>query len=147
MNIKIPKGIRKGQSIRLPQQGNPGINGGEAGDLYLEIEFNPHPLYSLDGRDVFLKLPIAPWEAALGAKVKVPTPAGEVEMKIPANTSSGKRLRLKGRGLPSQEPGDFYITLEIVLPSHLSAAEKALYESLQQAAADFNPRVSLGEQR
>lgn len=147
LNIKIPKGIRKGQSIRLPQQGNPGINGGEAGDLYLEIEFNPHPLYSLDGRDVFLKLPIAPWEAALGAKVKVPTPAGEVEMKIPANTSSGKRLRLKGRGLPSQEPGDFYITLEIVLPSHLSAAEKALYESLQQAAADFNPRASLGEQR
>jgi curved DNA-binding protein len=146
LNIKIPKGIRKGQSIRLPNQGNPGFNGGEAGDLYLEIEFNPHPLYSLEGRDVSLKLPIAPWEAALGTKVKVPTPAGEVEMKIPANSSSGKRLRLKGRGLPSQEPGDFYVTLEIVLPNQLSDTEKALYESLQQAAANFNPRASLGEQ-
>lgn len=145
LNIKIPKGIRTGQSIRLPNQGNPGINGGEAGDLYLEIEFNPHPLYSLDGRDVFLKLPITPWEAALGAKIKVPTPAGNVEMKIPANSSSGKRMRLKGRGLPSKEPGDFYVTLEIILPPSLSDAEKALYESLQQAAANFNPRASLGE--
>ena len=94
-----------------------------------------------------MKLPIAPWEAALGGKVSVPTPAGDVEMKIPANSSSGKRLRLKGRGLPSKEPGDFYVTLEIVLPTQLSEAEKALYASLQQAAANFNPRASLGEQR
>ncbi|HPY40202.1 MAG TPA: DnaJ C-terminal domain-containing protein, partial [Thiolinea sp.] len=99
---------------------------------------------SIDGSNVALKLPIAPWEAALGGKVCVPTPAGIVEMKIPASSSSGKRLRLKGRGIPSKEAGDFYVTLEIVLPTTISDAEKALYESLQQAAAGFNPRASLG---
>lgn len=144
LNVKIPKGIRAGQSIRLPNQGNPGVNGGEAGDLYLEIAFNESPLYTVDGRDVSLTLPLAPWEAALGGKVSVPTPAGNVEMKIPASSSSGKRMRLKGRGIPSKEPGDFYVTLEIVLPSTLSDEEKALYESLQQLSASFNPRAALG---
>jgi curved DNA-binding protein len=98
----------------------------------------------VDERDVFLKLPVAPWEAALGAKVTVPTPSGSVEMKVPANSSTGKRMRLKGRGIPSKEPGDFYVMLEIVLPASLSDDEKALYESLQKAAGDYDPRASLG---
>lgn len=144
LSVKIPKGIRAGQSIRLPGQGHPGSGGGEAGNLYLEVQFNEHSIYTVDEHDVFLKLPVAPWEAALGAKVTVPTPSGSVEMKVPANSSTGKRMRLKGRGIPSKEPGDFYVMLEIVLPASLSDDEKALYESLQKAAGDYDPRASLG---
>ena len=118
LNVKIPKGVRQGQNIRLQGQGSPGIGGGSHGDLYLEIEFNPHSIYKVMGRDVSLNLPITPWEAALGGKVQVPTPAGKVDLKISAGVSSGKRMRLKGRGIPSKIPGDFYVTLEIVLPEN-----------------------------
>ncbi len=144
LNVKIPKGVKAGQNIRLKGQGSPGMGGGPAGDLYLEIAFNPHSIFKVDGRDVSVELPITPWEAALGSKVTVPTPAGKVELKIPPCTSSGKRMRLKGRGIPAKTPGDFYVVLEIVLPDSLSAQEKALYEQLQQAGSHFNPRSKLG---
>ena len=144
LNIKIPKGIKEGQNIRLQGQGSPGIAGGKAGDLYLKIAFNPHSIYKVKGLDVSLELPITPWEAMLGAKVQVPTPAGMVDLKIPAASSSGKRMRLKGRGIPAKAAGDFYITLEIVLPDKLSDKEKELYEALQQEASHFNPRAKLG---
>jgi len=144
LNIKIPKGVKEGQNIRLQGQGSPGIDGGQAGDLYLEIGFNPHSMYKVDGRDVMLELPITPWEAALGGKIHVPTPTGRVELKIPAGTSSGKRMRLKGRGIPGKVPGDFYLTLEIVLSDRLSDKEKALYEALQKEGSRFNPRIHMG---
>ena len=144
LNVKIPKGVREGQNIRLQGQGSPGIGGGAAGDLYLEIAFNPHAHFKVEGRDVSIELPISPWEAALGSRVQVPTPVGTVDLKIPVSASSGKRMRLKGRGIPTQEPGDFYVTLEIVLPEHISEEEKALYEALQKQAGSFNPRSALG---
>lgn len=144
LNVKIPKGVRQGQNIRLKGQGSPGIGDGLHGDLYLEIEFNPHSIYKVAERDVSLDLPITPWEAALGGKVQVPTPAGKVDLKISAGVSSGKRMRLKGRGIPGKTPGDFYVTLEIMLPEHLSEKEKSLYESLQQESLHFNPRSKLG---
>ncbi len=144
LNVKIPKGVKEGQNIRLHGQGSPGVGGGPAGDVYLEIAFNPHSIYKVNGADVSLELPIAPWEAALGGKIKVPTPLGVVDLKIPACCSSGKRMRLKGRGIPAKIPGDFYITLEIVLPDNLSEQEIAAYQSLQKVAGNFNPRAKLG---
>ena len=144
LNIKIPKGIKAGQNIRLQEQGSPGTATGKAGDLYLEIEFNPHSIYKVTGLDVALELPMTPWEAMLGAKVQIPTPTGKVDLTIPPASSSGKRMRLKGRGIPAKMPGDFYITLEIVLPDKLSKEEKSLYLALQQQAGSFNPREKLG---
>ncbi|HIG65960.1 MAG TPA: J domain-containing protein [Methyloprofundus sp.] len=144
LNIKIPKGIKEGQNIRLQGQGSPGTAEGKAGDLYLKIEFNPHPNYKVKGLDVSLELPITPWEAMLGAKVQIPTPAGKVDLTIPAASSSGKRMRLKGRGIPAKIAGDFYITLEIILPDKLNEREKSLYQALQQESGSFNPRVKLG---
>lgn len=144
LNVKIPKGIKAGQSIRLQKQGNPGFGGGENGDLYLEVQFNPHPLYQVDGKDVTIELPITPWEAALGEKVKVPTPAGTVDLKLPESANSGSKMRLKGRGLPAKEPGDFYVKLKIVLPKNLSEEEKSLYKSLKEKANNFNPRAKMG---
>lgn len=143
LNIKIPKGVKQGQHIRLQGQGNPGIGGGSAGDLYLEIAFNPHPLYRVEELDVYLELPLAPWEAALGGSVKVPTPDGAVDMKIPAGSSSGRKLRLKGRGIPAQSPGDFYVTLKVVMPDTLSDKAKALYSELALEQT-FNPRAGMG---
>ena len=143
LNVKIPKGVKEGQNIRLQGQGNPGFGGGQAGDLYLEISFNPHSIYKIDGRNVSLKLPITPWEAALGCKIQVSTPTGKVDLKIPPCVSSGKRMRLKGRGIPGKIPGDFYILLEIALPESLTDKQKSLYEALQQEADNFNPRVKL----
>ncbi len=143
LNVKIPKGVKEGQKIRLSGQGAPGIGGGPAGDLYLEIAFNPHPLYRIDGRDLYLDLPIAPWEAALGATVKVPTPSGAVDLKIPPNTRTGQKLRLKGRGIPGKQPGDIYVIPKIVLPPGDSDKAKELYEKMKQEL-DFNPRSHLG---
>ncbi|NNF16628.1 MAG: DnaJ domain-containing protein, partial [Gammaproteobacteria bacterium] len=101
LNVQIPKGVRQGQQIRLAGQGSPGVGRGQRGDLYLEIEFQPHAWYHADGKDIYLDLPITPWEAALGATLKVPTPAGKIDLKIPPNSSSGRKLRLKGRGIPA----------------------------------------------
>ncbi len=142
LNVKIPKGITQGQRIRLSRQGSPGVGSGHAGDLYLEIEFRPHRLYAIDGRDVYLKLPVTPWEAALGATIKVPTPSGFVDLKMPEGTSSGKRLRLKGRGIPGSPPGDLYVTAEITLPPANSDLAKEFYRKMRQEL-HYNPRGHL----
>ncbi|MDD5410428.1 MAG: DnaJ C-terminal domain-containing protein [Methylobacter sp.] len=143
LNIKIPKGIKPGQHIRLGGQGDPGSGGGKAGDLLLEIAFNNHPLYRVSETDIYLDLPVAPWEAALGAKIKVPTPEGSVDLKIPANSRQGSKLRLKGRGLPAKTPGDFFVVLQIALPPANTERAKAIYQKMQQEL-DFNPRLTLG---
>jgi curved DNA-binding protein len=139
----IPKGIRAGQHIRLAAQGGPGMGRGSPGDLYLDVEMLPHPLYRTDGYDVLMDLPIAPWEAALGAEVVAPTPAGQVEIKIPAGSVAGRKLRVKGRGLPGKTPGDFYFVLKIVQPSLESEADKKAYADLQTAFKTFNPRAQV----
>ena len=147
LKINIPKGIKQGQHIRLSGQGNPGLGQGKAGDLYLEIEFNPHSIYRVEGRDVYLDLPVTPWEAALGAKVKAPTPAGAVDLKIKPGSSSGSKMRLKGRGIPasasSNIAGDLYVILQVALPAANTDSEKAAYKKMQQSFS-FNPRAKLG---
>ena len=141
----IPKGIRAGQHIRLAAQGGPGMGRGSPGDLYLDVEMLPHPLYRTDGYDVLMDLPIAPWEAALGAEVIAPTPTGQVEIKIPAGSTSGRKLRVKGRGLPGKTPGDFYFVLKITQPIASSDADKKAYSDLQAAFNTFNPRMQIEE--
>lgn len=143
LNVTIPKGIRAGQHIRLSGQGGAGNTEGNAGDLYLEIEFRPHPLYRVDGRDLYLDLPVAPWEAALGATVKVPTLGGIVELKIPEGSVSGRKMRLKARGIPGKPPGDCYVILSIALPPADTDAAKDLYRKMAQEL-NFNPRTKLG---
>jgi curved DNA-binding protein len=119
------------------------MESGKPGDLYIEVEFQPHPLYRADGKDLSLELPVAPWEAALGATVKTPTPGGVVELKIPPASHAGSKLRLKGRGIPANPPGDFYVILQIALPPANDEKAKAAYAALA-AAAPFNPRAALG---
>ena len=143
LQVKIPKGVRQGQRIRLPGQGSPGQGKGKAGDLYLEIEFNPHGLFRVEGRDVYLDLPVTPWEAALGATVKAPTPVGPVDLKIPAGTTSGRKLRLQKRGIPGKPPGDLYVAMVITLPPADSDAARQLYRTMQKDLA-YNPRSNLG---
>ncbi len=143
LNVRIPKGVRQGQHLRLAKQGGSGIGQGEAGDLFLEIEFKPHPLYKVEGKDVYLDLPLAPWEAALGAKIKVPTPTGPVDLKIPPGSKAGKKLRLKGKGIPGKPPGDFYVVLQIALPPADTEAAKQAYREFEKAVP-FNPRAHLG---
>jgi curved DNA-binding protein len=147
LNVRIPKGVKQGQHIRLSGQGNPGQGEGRPGDLYLEIEFNPHSIYRVDGRDVYLDVPVAPWEAALGAGIKVPTPVGPVDMKIKPGTANGSKLRLKGRGLPagsgSNPPGDLYVILQVSLPPAATDKAQEIYRNMQQEL-DFNPRAKLG---
>jgi curved DNA-binding protein len=142
VRVTIPAGVTEGQPIRLAGQGEPGPSGGRAGDLYLEVHIRPNKLFQLEGRDVTLTLPVAPWEAALGGPVKVPTLAGPVEMNIPAGAQSGQKLRLRGRGLPGQQPGDQYVQLKVVLPQANSPQAKALYEEMRQKLA-FDPRADL----
>lgn len=143
LDVSIPKGIKAGQNLRLAGQGGPGMGAGGAGDLYLEIDFHPNPLYRVDSKDVYLDLPLAPWEAALGTTVNIPTPAGStLELKIPAGTATGRKMRLKGKGIPSKEAGDLYVVPNIVLPSAETDAQKEAYQALQKAF-DFNPRTHL----
>jgi curved DNA-binding protein len=143
LNVQVPKGILAGQTIRLPGQGSRPTGEGAAGDLYIEVDFQPHPLYRIDGRDLYLELPVAPWEAALGASVKTPTPGGAVDLKIPAGARAGSKLRLKGRGIPASPPGDLYAVLQIALPPAADAKAKAAYQAMA-AAMPFNPRTQLG---
>jgi curved DNA-binding protein len=142
VRVTIPPGVADGQLIRLAGQGEPAPGGGRAGDLYLEAHILPHRLYQVDGRDVTLTLPVAPWEAALGASVTVPTLGGAVEMQIPAGAQSGQKLRLRGRGLPGKPAGDEYVQLKVVLPPAATAAGRAAYEEMR-AKLDFNPRADL----
>ena len=143
LNVKIPKGVKQGQRIRLAGQGSPGMGSGQAGDLYLEVEFKPHSIYRVEGHDVYVDLPVTPWEAALGATVKVPTPDGKVDMKIPAGTVSGRKMRLKERGIPGRPPGDLYVVTQITLPPADSETAKELYRKMEQQLA-YNPRKKMG---
>jgi curved DNA-binding protein len=143
LNVQVPKGILAGQHIRLAGQGSRPPGEGTPGDLYIEVEFQPHPLYRVDGRDLFLDLPVAPWEAALGATVKTSTPTGTVDLKIPAGSHAGSKLRLRGRGIPASPPGDFYVILQIALPAADDDKAKAAYAAMA-AALPFNPRANLG---
>jgi curved DNA-binding protein len=136
LNVKIPKGVIQGQKIRLSGQG------GMGGDLYLEIEFQPHRLYRAENRDIYLNLPITPWEAALGCTVAVPTLGGKVTMKIPAGSQSGQKLRLKGRGFSGNPPGDHYVVLQIVTPKANTSAAQAFYKKMAQELP-FNPRADM----
>jgi curved DNA-binding protein len=143
LNVTIPKGVREGQHIRLAGQGAPGVGKGPAGDLYLEVRFAPDPVFRVDGRDVYVDLPIAPWEGALGASIKAPTPAGAVMLKIPAGSTKERTMRLKGRGIPGSPPGDLHAVLKIVLPSAASDKAKELYQQMEREMP-FNPRAGMG---
>lgn len=143
LDVSIPKGIRAGQLLRLPGQGEPGVGEAPPGDLYLEVQFRPHPLYRIEGSDLYLDLPVTPWEAALGAGVRVPTPGGAVELTIPPNSAGGRKLRLRGRGLPAATPGDFYAVLRIVLPDASDPKARELFETMARELA-FDPRKNLG---
>lgn len=145
IEFTVPKGVRAGQHIRLAGQGGPGIGQGKAGDLYLEVAFRPHAHYRVDQRDVYLDLPVAPWEAALGAQIEVPTPAGPVELTIPSASSAGRKLRVRGRGIPGATPGDFYFVLQIALPPADSEAARGIYAGMQSQFKEFRPRARLEE--
>ena len=148
LNVTIPRGIRAGQHIRLAGQGAPGAGQGKPGDLYLEIGFKPHARCRVEQRDVFLVLPVASWEAGLGATVSVPTPSGVVELKVPPGSAAGKKLRLKGRGIPGNATGsaagDFYVVLQIALPPADSEKATAFYLAMAEQFSAFNPRAGLG---
>lgn len=145
LSVKIPPGMHPGQFIRLAGQGMPGHGGEPAGDLYLEVRIAPHKLYRIEERDLYMTLPVTPTEAALGAQVTVPVPAGgAVEVTVPRNARSGLKLRLKGRGLGGKQPGDLYLLLDIALPPADNEAARKAYEQLAQASASFNPRQHLG---
>ncbi|HVJ13050.1 MAG TPA: DnaJ C-terminal domain-containing protein [Burkholderiales bacterium] len=142
---RIPRGATDGQRLRLPGKGGPGTNGGPPGDLYLQIALEPHPLYRAHGHDLDLEVPLAPWEAALGAQIEVPTLEGRVQMKVPAGSKAGQKLRLAGRGLPKPGggAGDLYAVLSIAVPGTLTEREKELYEALRDTSR-FNPRLKFG---
>ncbi|MES2015758.1 MAG: DnaJ C-terminal domain-containing protein [Pseudomonadota bacterium] len=140
LEVHIPKGVLAGQQLRLLGQGQPGSGGAAAGDLYLEIQFHPDTHYRVEGAHVFETLAVAPWEAALGADIALVTPSGQVTVSVPAGSQSGRKLRLKGRGIPAKPPGDLYLVLEVVLPPASSARARELYRAMARDMA-FNPRA------
>jgi len=135
LNVRIPKGVREGQVIRLAGQGAPGLGGGPAGDLLLEVHFRPHPRLRVEGRDLHLILPVAPWEAALGAVVAVELPEGAVKVRIPEGAQSGRQLRVRGKGLPGDPPGDLLLELRVVLPPAGTPRARELYETMARELA------------
>jgi curved DNA-binding protein len=139
--VAIPRGVRDGQRIRLAGEGAPGVGGGPSGDLFLRVRLRPHPRFRVDGRDLEVDLPVAPWEAALGAKVPVPTLVGTATVKVPAGTSSGRRLRLAGQGMPGPKgtPGDLQAVVKIVVPKKPKRDERKAYQHLAEVS-DFDPR-------
>jgi curved DNA-binding protein len=144
LNVKIPKGVKAGQHIRLAGQGSPGFSGGAAGDLFLEVQFRPDARYRVEDRDVFETVPVTPWEAALGASIQVPTPSGSVQVTVPPNSPNGRKLRLKARGIPADPPGDLFLELQLVLPRADSDKARELFRNMQRELA-FDPRQSMGE--
>ncbi|MCS5710013.1 DnaJ C-terminal domain-containing protein [Candidatus Berkiella aquae] len=142
LQIKIPKGVAQGSQIRLKGQGHANAKGNH-GDLYIEIQLAPHAFFTAKQKDIYLNLPIAPWEAALGATVAVPTLGGSVNLKIQPGSQTGQKMRLKERGLPGNPAGDQYVVLEIKVPQANNEQAKALYEKMAQEMA-FNPRAALG---
>jgi curved DNA-binding protein len=143
LSVNIPKGVTPGQQLRLAGQGHPGMGGAAAGDLYLEIQLNQDPRYRVEGSSVYQNVPVTPWEAALGASIPVPTPAGTVEVTVPPGSQSGRKLRLKGRGIPASQPGDLYLILDVVLPPATSERARELYQQMARDLA-FNPRERIG---
>jgi len=139
LNVKIPQGVYAGQIIRLAGQGAPGSGGAAAGDLMLEVRFRPHARFRAQGRDLYLSLPVAPWEAALGAVVAVALPQGSVKVRIPEGAQSGRQLRVRGKGIPGTPPGDLLLDLQVVLPPAATAKARALYETMARELA-FDPR-------
>jgi curved DNA-binding protein len=141
IEVAIPAGVVDGQRIRLAGQGGHGIGGAPPGDLYLIVRIMPHHRYRVEGRDLHVDLPLSPWEAALGTTVALDTPGGETKVKVPPGTSSGRRLRLRGRGLPHPRgrPGDLLAEVRIMVPRELTDAERRLMEELARASA-FDPR-------
>jgi curved DNA-binding protein len=144
LSVNIPKGVTPGQQLRLSGQGHAGLGGGAAGDLYLEIGLNADPRYRVEGTNVYEDVPVTPWEAALGASISVPTPSGTVEVTVPPGSQSGRKLRLKGRGIPAAQPGDLYLMLNVVLPPAASPRARELYEAMARDLA-FNPRERIGD--
>ncbi|MEE4217974.1 MAG: DnaJ C-terminal domain-containing protein [Xanthomonadales bacterium] len=142
LNVTIPKGIRQGQQIRLKGQGGQAPGSGQSGDLYLEVEFRADDHFHAEGKDVYLNLPVAPWEAALGGKVTVPLPSGHVDMNIPANSASGRKLRLKGKGLPGKSPGDLYVVLNVVFPPAHDKTARQIYQEMRDKMS-FDPRAGM----
>lgn len=139
LNVKVPKGVREGQIIRLAGQGAPGIGGGPTGDLLLEVHFKPHPRFRPDGRDLHMTLPVAPWEAALGSVIAVDLPSGLVKVRIPEAAQNGKQLRVRGKGIPGDPPGDLLLELQVVLPPADTPKARELYERMARELA-FDPR-------
>ena len=132
LEVKIPKGVHAGQIIRLAGQGTPGMGGGPPGDLLLEVAFERHPRYRVSGRDVHVTLPLAPWEAALGAVVPVETPAGTLDVRIPPGAQGGRQMRVRGKGIPSPTPGDLYLELQVVVPPAATPEARALWETMER---------------
>jgi len=143
LDVSIPKGIRAGQHLRLAGQGGPGVGKGAPGDLYLEVGFNPDPVFRVDDRDIYVDLRLAPWEAALGAKVEAPTPEGPIQLTIPPGSSAGRQMRLKGRGIPGTPPGDLFVVLTVALPPADTDAAREAYQAMARAFK-FNPRERKG---
>ena len=143
LNVRIPRGIREGQIIRLAGQGAAGLGEGKAGDLLLEVHFRPHARLRADGRDLIVTLPVAPWEAALGAVVPVEVPDGKLNVRIPSGAQSGRQLRVRGRGIPASPPGDLLLEIQVVLPDASSAKARELYETMARDLA-FDPRRDSG---
>jgi curved DNA-binding protein len=146
--VRIPKGVRPGQSIRLAGQGEPGVGNAPPGDLYLNVELLPHATFRLEGRDLYTTVPVTPWEAALGAKVALPTLDRAVHVKIPAGSSSGRKIRLKGKGFPDAKSGagDLYAEISIRVPEVLSVEEQQLFEQLAEVSK-FAPRPTRHEEK
>lgn len=143
LQVKIPVGVTNGSQIRLKGQGGEGTKGAPSGDLYITLHLQKHPLFLVHQKDIQLKLPITPWEAALGASISVPTLGGEVSVKVPANAQSEQKLRLKGRGLPGDPPGDQYVILQIKVPPANTEKAVQLYQEMAKLMP-FNPRESGG---
>jgi len=144
LDVRIPKGVREGQLIRLAGQGSPGLGGGPPGDLLLEVHFSPHPRYQASGRDLLVDLPVAPWEAALGSVIPVPLPDGSLlKVRIPAGAQSGRQLVVHGKGIPGNPPGDLELTVRVVLPPADTARAKELYETMARELK-FDPRAASG---
>lgn len=143
-HVKIPKGVFEGQHIRLAGKGHPGIRGAPNGDLLLEVKFKPDRRWRAQGRDVYQRLPLAPWEAALGKTIDVLTPAGKKQVTVPAGSKTGSKLRLKELGIPAKTPGHLYLELEIVQPLAKTDEERQAFENLAKLYPDFNPRRDMG---
>ena len=148
LKVRIPKGATDRQRLRLRGKGGKGLNGGRDGDLWLTISLHPHPLFRVSGHDLYLDLPLAPWEAVLGTSVEVPTPGGAVQLKVPPNTAAGSRMRLAGRGLPRPAggAGDLYALVQITVPATSGDRERKLYEQLA-AGSDFDPRANFAREK